>query len=57
MEGSFGDHKTHYGINKVKVKGEKREKLMVFFAVMTANALKISRKREQKESPPLQQAA
>lgn len=57
MEGSFGNHKTHYGINKVKVKGEKREKLMVLFAVMTANALKISRKREQKESPPLKQAA
>lgn len=57
MEGSFGDHKNHYGINKIKVKGEKREKLMVLFAVMTANALKISRKRERIESLPLQQAA
>lgn len=57
MEGSFGDHKNHYGINKIKVKGEKREKLMVLFAVMTANALKISRKRERAESLPLQQAA
>ncbi|MEQ8908947.1 MAG: transposase [Vicingaceae bacterium] len=57
MEGSFGTHKTAYGLTKVKVKGEKREKLYVFFAVMTANAVKISKRRQQDEAPPLLVAA
>lgn len=57
MEGSFGDHKLHYGAAKIKARGEKREKLWIFFAVMTANAVKISKRKEEKESPPLQQAA
>jgi transposase, IS5 family len=39
------------------VKGEKREKLYVFFAVMTANAVKISKRRQQDEAPPLLVAA
>lgn len=56
MEGSFGTHKTAYGLNKVKAKGEKREMLWVFFGVMSANAVKIS-KRKLQESPPLLQAA
>ncbi|MEX0882194.1 MAG: transposase [Cyclobacteriaceae bacterium] len=52
MEGVFGDHKNHYGLRKIRVKGEKKEKLMVFFATMTANAVKIAKRREKKESPP-----
>ncbi len=56
MEGSFGTHKTAYGLNKVKAKGARREKLWVFFGVMTANAVKISRRKLQ-ERPPLLQAA
>lgn len=54
MEGSFGTHKESYGLDKVKAKGEKREMLWVFFGVMTANAVKISRRTE---SPPLCKAA
>jgi len=56
MEGSFGIHKTAYGLDKIKAKGTQREMIWVFFAVMTANAIKIS-KRKVSESPPLQQAA
>lgn len=56
MEGSFGTHKTAYGLNKVKSRGEKREMLWVLFGVMTANAVKISKQRYP-ESPPIQQAA
>ncbi|MEX2592029.1 MAG: hypothetical protein WD426_04590 [Anditalea sp.] len=48
----FGDHKNNYGLRKIRVKGEKKEKLMVFFATMTANAVKIAKRREKKESPP-----
>lgn len=57
MEGAFGNHKQHYGLRKIKVKGEKREKLFAFFAVMTANAVKISKRKQQQSSPPLWQAA
>lgn len=57
MEGSFGNHKQHYGANKIKARGEKREKLWVFFAVMTANAVNISKRKEQKSTPLFKQAA
>ncbi|HYG39619.1 MAG TPA: DDE transposase [Cytophagales bacterium] len=55
MEGSFGSQKTSYGLNKIKARKEKTEMVWVFFGVMTANAVRISRRRS--ESPPLQQAA
>lgn len=57
MEGSFGNHKQHYGAAKIKARGEKREKLWVFFATMTANAVKMSKRKENQYSPPLSQAA
>lgn len=57
MEGCFGDHKEHYGLKKIKVKGENREKLFVFFAVMTANAVKISKRKQPPSHLPLTQAA
>lgn len=56
MEGSFGTHKTAYGLDKIKAKGEQREYLWVFFGVMMANAVKMAKKL-QYESPPIQQAA
>ena len=56
MEGSFGTHKTAYGLHKVKAKGEAREMVWVCFGIMTANAVKIS-KRLASESPPTKRAA
>lgn len=56
MEGAFGTHKTAYGLAKIKAKGVKHEMLWVFFGVMTANAVRIS-KKTKRESPPLLQAA
>lgn len=50
MEGSFGVHKTAYGLHKIKARGEQREKLWVFFGIMTANAVKISKR--QSLAPP-----
>lgn len=57
MEGVFGTNKNHYGLGKIKVKGEKREKLMIFFGIMSANAVLIAKRRAAKESPPLQKSA
>ena len=56
MEGVFGTHKDYYGLRKIRVKGEKREKLMVLFAAMAANAVKIA-KRRTGDPPPERKAA
>lgn len=57
MEGVFGTNKNFYGLGKIKVKGEKREKLMIFFGIMTANAVLLAKRRMEKESPPGKKAA
>jgi len=54
LEGSFGNHKNHYGLRKVKAKGEQNERVWVFFGVMVANALVMVNK---KEAPPNRMAA
>lgn len=56
MEGVFGTHKDYYGLRKIRVRGEKREKLMVLFATMAANAVKIA-KRRTGDPPPDRKAA
>ena len=57
MEGVFGAHKTHDGLRKIRVRGEKKEKLLVFCATMTVNAVKITKRRESRGSPELEKAA
>jgi len=54
LEGSFGNHKNHYGLRKVKATGPDNEKVWVFFGVMAANAKKIAL---SKAPPIIQQAA
>jgi hypothetical protein len=44
LEGSFGTEKNYYGLSKVKARKEKTEKLCIYFSVMTANAVRISRR-------------
>ena len=39
MEGSFGTHKQHYGLERIRAKGAKREILWIFFGVLTSNAV------------------
>lgn len=48
LEGSFGKDKEHYGLRKVKAKTEKTEKLWIFFAIHTGNALEIGRRMPEK---------
>lgn len=57
MEGAFGNHKNHYGLVKIRVKGDKREKLAVLFGIMAANAVAVAKRRNQQESPPTNKAA
>lgn len=54
LEGSFGHHKTFYGLHKIKALSEKNEKVWAFFGVMTANAVLMGRRNREK---PLRQAA
>ena len=57
LEGSFGNEKNHYGLNKVKARTEPTEIVWILFGIMTANAVKISKRRAKKEPPgkvPLQ---
>jgi IS5 family transposase len=51
LEGSFGNEKNHYGLNKVKARTEPTERIWILFGIMTANAVKIS-KRKAKKAPP-----
>ncbi|MEJ2104894.1 MAG: transposase [Ignavibacteriaceae bacterium] len=55
MEGSFGTHKQHYGLDRIKAKGAKREMLWAFFSVLTSNAVLIGKRRALEKS--LRQAA
>jgi len=52
LEGSFGNEKNHYGLRKVKALSEGTEKVWVFFGIMTANAVLISKRK-----PPEQRQA
>lgn len=44
LEGSFGTEKNYYGLSKVKARNEQNEKLCIYFSVMTANAVRISKR-------------
>lgn len=58
MEGSFGNEKNHYNLQKVKARNEATEILFIFFGIMTANAVKIGKRiKEMKHKVPLKAAA
>lgn len=39
LEGSFGTHKQHYSLSKIKAGNKKTERLWIFFGIHTANAV------------------
>ena len=47
LEGSFGNEKEHYLLNKIKAQNPKTEKVWLFFGIHTANAVKIALRREK----------
>lgn len=44
MEGTFGNEKQHYGLDKILAKTERTEKLWVYMGVWTAAAVKIAKR-------------
>lgn len=58
LEGSYGNDKNHYTLKKVKARTEANEKAWIFFGMMTANAVKIAKRKlaiiakSKKAKPP-----
>ena len=45
LEGSYGNDKNHYTLKKVKARTEATEIAWIFFGMMTANAVKIAKRK------------
>lgn len=56
LEGSFGNEKEHYLLNKNKARSPDNEQVWLFFGIHTANAVLIA-KRRQKAQRQVQMAA
>jgi hypothetical protein len=52
MEGSFGNEKNHYQMNKIKAKTECNEKAWIFFSLLACNAMQIARRIHAKSEQP-----
>jgi len=50
LEGSFGNEKNHYLLNKVKARTQPTEIAWIFFGMLTANASIISKRMEEKQN-------
>lgn len=61
LEGSFGNEKNHYQMNKIKAKTEGNEKVWIFFSLLTCNAMQIAKRmqavRKAEKQQQLQMAA
>jgi IS5 family transposase len=49
LEGSFGNEKNHYLLNKIKARTQNTEKVWIFFGMLTANASIISKRIIEKQ--------
>jgi len=59
LEGSYGNDKNHYTLRKVKARTELTEIAWIFFGMMTANAVKMAKRKMPKpqiKAPPEQLA-
>lgn len=56
MEGSFGNEKNHYQMNKIKARTQDNEKVWIFFSLLTCNAMQIAKRMQKalKEKQPQQ---
>lgn len=54
LEGSYGNDKNHYTLKKVKARTESTEITWIFFGMMTANAVKVAKRKlaKMKNAPP-----
>lgn len=61
VEGSFGNEKNHYHLDKVKAKTQGNEKVWIFFSLLTCNSRQMAHRmkamRTASTCPPLKQVA
>ena len=50
MEGTFGKHKNHYSLNRIRARTKETELLWIFFGIHTANAVEIGKRIKQLEN-------
>lgn len=46
LEGSFGNEKNHYQMNKIKARTAENEKVWIFFSLLTCNAMQIAKRMQ-----------
>lgn len=51
MEGSFGNEKNHYQLNKIKAKTEGNEKVWLFFGLLACNAVRMAKRMQAVKKP------
>jgi IS5 family transposase len=44
LEGSFGNEKNHYQMNKIKARTQGNEQVWIFFSLLTCNAMQIGKR-------------
>lgn len=49
MEGSFGNEKNHYQMNKIKARTQANEKVWIFYSLLTCNAIQIAKRMQAQE--------
>jgi transposase, IS5 family len=49
LEGSFGNEKNHYGLDKIKAKEAGTEQIWVLFGIMTTNVVKVASIQQEKQ--------
>jgi transposase, IS5 family len=49
LEGSFGNEKNHYGLDKIKARSEPTEKVWLFFSLLCSNGVLIARRMQEEE--------
>lgn len=60
LEGSFGNEKNHYNLQRIKARNESTEPFWIFMGMMTANAVQVAQRiqaAEAKQPPSGKQAA
>ena len=61
LEGSFGNEKNHYQMNKIKARTQNNETVWIFFSLLTCNAMQIAKRiqsaEKEKRRELLKQAA
>jgi transposase, IS5 family len=57
LEGSFGNEKNHYQMNKIKARTQRNEKAWILFSLLTCNAMQMAKKMQAAAKQKIKQAA